>query len=296
MTTTRRATAAFVSALLIVALPAVAWAQSNDAPPPPPPPKGERDVPPPPPKAPAAPERLVVTVGETDSDEESFVIVRDGESGPFRVLGEMEPRAFLGVGMTEISSDLRRHFGAPEDAGVLINRVVDEGPAATAGVKVGDVLSAIDDDVVENTADAQRLIFARRPNDEVVLEIWRDRSLRTLDVTLGETKRRRVDLSKFVFRGKGEGEWVEAMGLADLPKNLESLRIAPIPIDAEEIARIAREAAEMAKAQAASGEELTEAQEKRRADLERRLRELEKKIEALERREREAEAKREKRR
>ncbi|MBZ5638501.1 MAG: PDZ domain-containing protein [Acidobacteriia bacterium] len=45
-----------------------------------------------------------------------------------------------GVSLASIPRELRLHYGAPADAGVLVTEVETESPAAEAGLKVGDVL------------------------------------------------------------------------------------------------------------------------------------------------------------
>src|SRR6266852_7898735 len=46
----------------------------------------------------------------------------------------------LGVEAIQLSKEVRQMLGAPEDAGVLVNRVDSDSAAAEAGVKAGDVI------------------------------------------------------------------------------------------------------------------------------------------------------------
>ena len=46
----------------------------------------------------------------------------------------------LGVGLTDLTPELREHFGVGGDAGVMISRVVEDSPAAKAGLRVGDII------------------------------------------------------------------------------------------------------------------------------------------------------------
>jgi S1-C subfamily serine protease len=45
-----------------------------------------------------------------------------------------------GIDVAEMTADLRKHYGAPADTGVLVVRVEPDSPAARAGLRVGDVL------------------------------------------------------------------------------------------------------------------------------------------------------------
>ena len=49
----------------------------------------------------------------------------------------------LGVQILSISPGLRAHFGAPKDAGVLVDRVVPKSAADKAGIRTGDVVIAL---------------------------------------------------------------------------------------------------------------------------------------------------------
>lgn len=98
---------------------------------------------------------------------------------------------FLGVATTELTPELRSHFGVPEEAGVLVAKVVDDSAAARAGVQVGDILTAVAGGAVESTGDLIRAVRKLEPGSAVDLELWRDGTLQTLGATLGERKKAR---------------------------------------------------------------------------------------------------------
>jgi C-terminal processing protease CtpA/Prc len=52
-----------------------------------------------------------------------------------------------------MTPELREHFGAPKDRGVLVVRVEAERPAAKAGVRVGDIVLAVDETAIESPHD-----------------------------------------------------------------------------------------------------------------------------------------------
>ena len=53
-------------------------------------------------------------------------------------------RGWLGVDAIELPASLRAHFGAPEDAGVLVSNVAAGSPADLSGIRVGDVIYEAD--------------------------------------------------------------------------------------------------------------------------------------------------------
>lgn len=96
-------------------------------------------------------------------------------------------RPKLGVQLVQPTSELREHLGAPRDAGVLVGKVLPGTPAEVAGVRVGDVIVAVDGEQVEDAGD---LIGALSDKDgrTIELELVRDRSTITLAVTIPEAE------------------------------------------------------------------------------------------------------------
>lgn len=70
--------------------------------------------------------------------------------------------------------------------GVPIGAVSAETPAAEAGLKSGDVLLAIDGDMVNTAAELKRMIRMRDPGDTLELTVQRGDEQLTLSVTLGD--------------------------------------------------------------------------------------------------------------
>ena len=50
------------------------------------------------------------------------------------------PRLGVGVAPTAVAMKLRRAVGLPDADGVLVRMVFDDGPAAAAGIRKGDLL------------------------------------------------------------------------------------------------------------------------------------------------------------
>ncbi len=73
----------------------------------------------------------------------------------------------LGISVLEISPELRAHFGAPRDRGVLINTVRPDSPAARAGIAVGDVITDVDGDRVEGASQVLSAMSDRKKGDTV---------------------------------------------------------------------------------------------------------------------------------
>lgn len=103
-------------------------------------------------------------------------------------------RGWLGVELTRLTPELRRHFGAPEGEGVMIGRVMPESPAFRGGLRVGDILTRVDDDAVRDSGDLSAAVRGRG-GEPVDLQVWRDGSVQALRVTLDEKETCTVDLA-----------------------------------------------------------------------------------------------------
>ena len=112
-------------------------------------------------------------------------------------------RGFLGVELRELTAELQTHLGAPEGSGVLVASVSDDSPAAAAGIRVGDVITAVDGLAVDSTRDLSREI-RHRPGDSVALELYRDGKPRQVTATLGERQ-----ASSWSHAGRSPAEWAE---------------------------------------------------------------------------------------
>ncbi|RMH41433.1 MAG: PDZ domain-containing protein [Deltaproteobacteria bacterium] len=99
----------------------------------------------------------------------------------------------LGVEVTSMTRELRKHFGAPADAGILVSRVEPNSPAARAGVRVGDVIVAVAGKNIDTPWDVWKALSGRRKGDKVAVVVVRDGKRRALTATL---QRDAVDVDK----------------------------------------------------------------------------------------------------
>lgn len=93
---------------------------------------------------------------------------------------------FLGVQLAELTPELRAHFGVPEDAGVMVSKVIDDSPAAKAGLLVGDIITAVEGERVGSGNQLGGSVRSRKEGDVVLLEVWRDGSMHNLTATVTE--------------------------------------------------------------------------------------------------------------
>ncbi|HEV8371699.1 MAG TPA: PDZ domain-containing protein, partial [Actinomycetota bacterium] len=91
------------------------------------------------------------------------------------VQGKPVQTGYLGVSMTDPTSGR---------AGALVQEVQPDSPAAKAGLRVGDLVVAIDGKAVESYDELASQIRAHKPGDKVTLKVVRDGSETEVSATL----------------------------------------------------------------------------------------------------------------
>jgi len=94
-------------------------------------------------------------------------------------------RPRLGVELVHPTPELREHFGGAADAGVIVGRVLRGMPADVAGMRVGDLIVAMDGDPIDDPGDLIELLDGAEGRT-VRLELIRDGRAITLDVAIPE--------------------------------------------------------------------------------------------------------------
>jgi C-terminal processing protease CtpA/Prc len=92
-------------------------------------------------------------------------------------------RPLLGVQVEDITAELREHFGANPDTGLLIAKVFEGSPAEDAGIETGDVIVTVDGRSIDESSDIKRALKGRE-GDVVEVEVIRDGRSLTLDAEL----------------------------------------------------------------------------------------------------------------
>lgn len=95
-------------------------------------------------------------------------------------------RGYLGVGIQDISSDLRDAYGNHE--GAVVISVESDSPAKKAGLMVWDLITKINDKSIKNSAELRNLIGTMAPNEKITLTYVRDKKEKTISVVLVESK------------------------------------------------------------------------------------------------------------
>jgi len=94
------------------------------------------------------------------------------------------PRPMLGVTVAEVDPDLRERLKLGNVAGVLINEVRANTPAAAAKLQANDVIQSVDNQQVTNPAELQRIIAGAKPDSQVKLKVFRNGQTIEVPVTV----------------------------------------------------------------------------------------------------------------
>jgi serine protease Do len=85
-----------------------------------------------------------------------------------------------------LTPELRKHFGVPEDRGVLVAHVDPGAPAATAGIRVGDVLVEVRGKKIDAAPDVLSALADVGKGEHATIELVRDGTSRTLDAIFAD--------------------------------------------------------------------------------------------------------------
>jgi serine protease DegQ len=94
-------------------------------------------------------------------------------------------RGWIGVEPNELSPELAETFGVKAKEGVIITGVLQNGPAATAGIKPGDVIVGVADKSVSNVSELLTHVAALKPGTASTFSVLRRDEKIVLNVTPG---------------------------------------------------------------------------------------------------------------
>ena len=98
----------------------------------------------------------------------------------------IEASGFLGVVPADVTRDEVMRLALKEETGALVKEVIKDGPAAEAGLKKDDVITAVGRNPVESASQLRRIIRETPAGRTVVLTVVRERRLMEVPVTLDE--------------------------------------------------------------------------------------------------------------
>ena len=109
-------------------------------------------------------------------------IVRDGQV----------TRGWVGIEPMEVTPELAETFGLKSTEGVIVTGVLQNGPAANAGLRPGDLLQKVAGQPVRNVGELLTQIAALAPGKSVKLDVLRRQQSLSLEVTPAQRPKQKV--------------------------------------------------------------------------------------------------------
>ncbi|MGE0054978.1 MAG: Do family serine endopeptidase [Hyphomicrobium sp.] len=113
-------------------------------------------------------------------------------------------RGWLGVQIQPVTKEIADSLGLKEASGALISEPLANGPAAKAGLKSGDIITAVNGTPVKDARGLAKFIGGLAPNNDVTLSVLRNQKAETFKVELGEYKDEKVASAQDESGDKGD--------------------------------------------------------------------------------------------
>ena len=94
-------------------------------------------------------------------------------------------RGWIGVEPSDLSPELAETFGVKASSGVIITGVLQNGPAAKAGIRPGDVVTSVEDKKIENVQELLTAVAGLKPGNDARFALQRGSDKMELHVNPG---------------------------------------------------------------------------------------------------------------
>ena len=101
-------------------------------------------------------------------------------------------RGWIGVEPQELNAELAETFNVKNTSGVIITGVLQNGPAAQAGIQPGDVVTAVNGKLVSNVSELLTAVAGLKPGVAAPLTVLRKNGKTDIAVTPGKRQRPRT--------------------------------------------------------------------------------------------------------
>jgi serine protease DegQ len=136
-------------------------------------------------------------------------------------------RGRIGIAVQTATPDIAKALGVPVESGAVIGSVEKGSPAETAGLKSGDVITALDGRPVADANDVRTRIGLTERGTTVTVTFYRKERLQTVPVTIGEERVAAQDGSGAV-RSLSGARFAELPAGHALKGRLEGLLVAEV--------------------------------------------------------------------
>lgn len=126
-------------------------------------------------------------------------------------------RGYLGVKIQDLTPELAQQFNVPDSvSGALIGEVVADGPGAKAGLKEGDVITALNGNKVDDGRSLRLAVSQIPPGTKVTLKVIREGKEKSIDVVLAELKPEKLATDDQDDQGGTTGDALDGIEVGDI--------------------------------------------------------------------------------
>jgi len=142
-------------------------------------------------------------------------LIRDGKVSHGRI----------GIGVADVTPENAKFFDESNPSGAVITQVETDSAGAKAGLQIGDVITAVNGEKVNDAAELQVMVSQQQPNTKITLELLRNGKSMNVPVTLEAMGKNPNDHSASDDEGQGKMRW--GIGIEDLTPDLRNQLQAP---------------------------------------------------------------------
>src|SRR3984957_8182555 len=124
-------------------------------------------------------------------------------------------RGRIGVTIQEVTAATAENFGLDRPRGAAVASVEPGGPADKAGIEPLDIILSVNGTPIDTSEQLPLMIAQIKPGQTAQLEIWRDKAIKRISVTVEEFKEKNAVASNRRGGGaEGESAVVNRIGLS----------------------------------------------------------------------------------
>jgi C-terminal processing protease CtpA/Prc len=132
---------------------------------------------------------------------------------PIPLLVHSSSQGYLGVSIADVDADRAQTLKLKETRGAVITLIDHDAPAGQVGLKINDVVLAIDGQPVDGAEQLRKMLRELPPGRKLSLEISRDGNIQTMAVQLAERKTLDHDIWDKIDSDNDETTQAPGMGI-----------------------------------------------------------------------------------
>ncbi len=135
--------------------------------------------------------QVAITLGEKDDSDRAIILDNNiwsprAYSKSHQYYREAMTNTYIGVTLESLNKQLGEYFGVKDGNGVLISEIQKDSPAEKAGLRAGDVITAIDGSPVDEVSEVREAVSDKKEGESMDLTILRDKREQKIAVQVEE--------------------------------------------------------------------------------------------------------------